>query len=120
MKIIRIVLGKIILFFDAVFSPKPVLTRSAAEQSSLDAKTGTWTLYQLKACPFCVKVRRQMKRYSIQIPLKDVGTDEQAYRELMAGGQQDQVPCLRYLDTNGNVQWMYESTVINEFIAALK
>jgi glutaredoxin len=119
MKLIRIVLGKIILLLDAVFAPKPVIQRAAEAQTVLDAKTKTWTMYQLQACPFCVKVRRQMKRFSIQIPFKDVGSDPQAYQELMEGGKIDQVPCLRLVDQSGAVQWMYESSEINAFLEKL-
>ena len=119
MKIIRYVLGKIILFLDAVFSPKVMISRTRNDQSTLNEKTKNWRMYQLQTCPFCVKVRRQMKRYAIEIPFKDVGNDPQAQKELMEGGKQDQVPCLRYLDSEGNVQWMYESSAINEFLAKL-
>ena len=119
MKLIRFVLGKIILFLDFVFSPKPTATRTNEEQTTLDAKTSSWTLYHLEACPFCVKVRRQMKRRMVCMPMKDIGKDSVAWDELMAGGKLDQVPCLRYLDSNGNVQWMYESSDINEFLAKL-
>jgi len=119
MKLIRIVLGKIILVLDAVFAPKPVVQRTAEAQSALDAKTKTWTMYQLQACPFCVKVRRQMKRFAIEIPFKDVGSNSEAFKELMEGGKIDQVPCLRLVDQSGAVQWMYESSEINAFIEKL-
>ena len=29
------------------------------------------SLYQFKACPFCVKVRRKLRKYSLNIELKD-------------------------------------------------
>jgi len=74
------------------------------------------TLYQLEACPFCVKVRREMKRLSIQMPIRDVGKDPGAQQELMAGGKIDQVPCLKIEAPNSPVQWMYESSDINAYL----
>lgn len=118
MKIIRLVLGNLILAFDALFSPTPI-SREPTKQVQLNEQTKNWTLYHLKLCPFCVKVRRQMKRLAIQIPMKDVGEDERAQQELMEGGKIDQVPCLRYLDSTGKVQWMYESNDINQFLQTL-
>jgi len=118
MKMIRTILSKLILFFDATFTPKVVVQRTLIEQTSMNAKTKNWTIYQLEGCPFCVKVRRQMKRLALEIPLKNV-TDSESHRELMMGGKQDMVPCLRYVDLNGNTQWMYESSDINEFLTTL-
>ena len=116
MNIIRAILGKIILFYDATFTPKPLVERKPAEQAALNEKTKNWTIYQLETCPFCVKVRRQMKRLQIRIPFKDVGSSPEAQKELMEGGKQDMVPCLRYVDANGAVRWMYESSDINQFL----
>jgi glutaredoxin len=111
MKIIRYFLGKIILFLDAVFSPAQEIHRSPAAQAAVDAETASWTLYHLMTCPFCVKVRREMRRLGITIPLKDIGTDPTAFSELMAGGKQDQAPCLKM-----GSEWMYESSDINAFL----
>jgi len=119
MKIIRIILGKIILFYDAAFTPKLLVNRTQADQTALNEKTKNWTMYQLQACPFCVKVRRQMKRLAIEIPFKDVGRDPQAQKELMEGGKEDQVPCLRFVDSSGAIHWLYESSEINSFLGKL-
>lgn len=115
MKIIRFVLGKIILFVDAVFTPVGK-QRLPDEQSRIDAQAAGLTLYQLEACPFCVKVRREMKRLSITIPLRDVGRDPAAQAELMAGGKIDQVPCLRIPQAGGGFEWLYESGDINAYL----
>lgn len=115
MKIIRLVLGKIILFFDSVFTPKGV-TRAPETQATIDSAARSLTLYQLQACPFCVKVRREMKRLSIDIPIRDVGTDPAAQAELMQGGKIDQVPCLKIPEADGRVTWLYESSDINAYL----
>lgn len=119
MKIIRVILGKIILFLDQVFSPQLMIERTPVQQQSLDEKTKNWALYQLETCPFCVKVRRHMKRLGIHIPFKNIAHDEAAYRELIEGGKLDQYPCLRYTDDAGAVHWMYESSDINEFLTKI-
>ncbi len=70
MTFIRWILGKIILFLNAVFSPRGV-KRSEEAQKSVDEKATHYALYQFEACPFCVKVRRAMKRQSVNIELRD-------------------------------------------------
>lgn len=114
LKGIRAFLGFFILLGDRLTAPRPP-ARSAEAQRSLDAKTSGLTLYHLEACPFCVKVRRQMLRQGLMIRMKEIRKDSQASRELIEGGKQDQVPCLR-IDSASGAQWMYESTAINEYL----
>jgi len=116
MKLIRKVLGFLILTLDRIFTPAPEVSRSAGEQSAIDAKLSGWSLYHLEACPFCVKVRRELKRLAINLPLKEINADPRNHEELMAGGKIDQVPCLRYHDETGAEKWMYESSDINAFL----
>lgn len=113
MKLIRFILGRLILAFDFIFQPRGV-KRSEQEQANIDAKTAHYTLYQYAACPFCVKVRRAMKRESIK--LKTVDAKEQPFgQELLAGGGQLKVPCLR-IEEAGETKWMYESDDIIAFV----
>lgn len=70
MKFIRWILGKFILLLNAVFSPRGI-KRTAEEQQRIDEKAKQYALYQFEACPFCVKVRRAMKRQSVNIELRD-------------------------------------------------
>ncbi|BCE00472.1 glutaredoxin family protein [Marinicellulosiphila megalodicopiae] len=114
MKIIRVVLGALILFLDWVFTPKSV-KRSAAFQKQIEQKVKGLTLYQYKSCPFCVKVRRELKRQSIRIPLKDPKRDEVAKTELLDGAGRLKVPCLKIVE-GSNVRWMFESSDIIEYI----
>ena len=116
MKLIRHVLGALILILDRLFAPKAEVRRGTAEQAEIDAKLSGWTLYHLEACPFCVKVRREMKRLVICMPMKEINADPRNHDELMTGGKIDQVPCLRYLDDTGAEKWMYESDEINAFL----
>jgi glutaredoxin len=115
MTLIRFILGKIILTLDALFTPKG-LERSVSLQNQINQETKDWRLYQLNACPFCVKVRRELKRLSISIPTQEIKQSPEAHAELMAGGKIDQVPCLMIPGPDGKTQWMYESSEIISFL----
>ncbi|GLR73344.1 glutaredoxin family protein [Aliivibrio sifiae] len=114
MKLIRFVLGKVILGLDCAFSPSGV-KRTSEKQAEIDAETANYSLYQFEACPFCVKVRRTIKRQSLKIELRDAKNNEQHRSELLAGGGRVKVPCLR-IDKEGETTWMYESSDIMAFL----
>jgi glutaredoxin len=117
MKIIRTILGAIILFFDWLTSPKGI-KRDAETQAVLDSQTSKLALYQYKACPFCVKVRRVMKRHSLNIETRDPKRCDSARQELIAGSGKLKVPCLRIEDDEGDVNWMFESKDIIGYLEA--
>jgi glutaredoxin len=108
MAIIRLILGKLILLFNWVFTPKSV-QRDPQQQATIDSQTKTLTLYQYEACPFCVKVRRAMKRHGLNIEIRDVKRNDVAKQELLAGGGDLKVPCLRIGEGERGFHWMYES-----------
>ncbi|USD43739.1 glutathione S-transferase N-terminal domain-containing protein [Vibrio sp. SCSIO 43135] len=114
MKFVRWFLGRIILLLNFVFSPKGV-KRSQEAQKDVDQKAATMALYQFEACPFCVKVRRAMKRQSVKIELRDAKNDTTHRSELEAGGGRVKVPCLR-IEKDGQVEWMYESSDIVAYL----
>ncbi|MBV7316594.1 glutathione S-transferase N-terminal domain-containing protein [Shewanella sp. NIFS-20-20] len=114
MKLVRFLLGKLILLLNAVFKPKQQ-SRSPQEQQTIDAATAALTLYQYPACPFCVKVRRQMHRQKLNIQLQDAKIAEHAETLRQQGGHL-KVPCLR-IEQAGKIQWLYES---NDIISYLK
>lgn len=108
MVVVRAILGALILFLNWVFTPKS-LKREVSEQALVDAQTKKLTLYHYKACPFCVKVRRAIKRNGLNIETRDAKRSEEFKAELLAGGGILKVPCLRIEEDNGEVRWMYES-----------
>ncbi|MFT6958849.1 MAG: glutaredoxin [Halieaceae bacterium] len=108
MAIIRLILGKLILLLNWVFTPKSI-QRDPEQQATIDSQTKTLTLYQYEACPFCVKVRREMKRHGLNIEVRDVKRNDVAKQELLAGGGDLKVPCLRIAEGERGFQWMYES-----------
>jgi len=111
MTVIRFILGKLILLLNWVFTPKGT-KREPELQARIDQQTASLKLYQYAACPFCVKVRRAMKRQSLSIETRDVKRSDTARKELLAGGGDLKVPCLRIEDGQGDVAWMYESKAI--------
>lgn len=115
MRIIRLFLGAIILFLNRIFSPKSV-TRDPAQQASVDRDSDHLKLYQFEACPFCVKVRRAMKRYALPIETRNAQRCATSREELLAGGGKLKVPCLRIEDEQGDVNWMYESKDIIAYL----
>ena len=116
MKIIRWILGRIILILDAITSPKGIV-RDADAQKEIDTATASMSMYQFKACPFCVKVRRELKRQSLNIELRDAQHNADIKAELTREGGRHKVPCLRIEKPDNSVEWLYES---NDIIAYLK
>ncbi len=115
MKIIRWILGRIILILDAITSPKGIV-RDASAQKDIDAATARMSIYQFKACPFCVKVRRELKRHSLNIELRDAQHDARIKAELVREGGRHKVPCLRIEKPDNSVEWLYESTDIISYL----
>jgi glutaredoxin len=113
MFVIRWLLGRIILLLNFIFTPKkPKL--DAALQASLDAQTRSLALYQYAACPFCVKVRRAMRRQGLNILTVDAKQTEHKQVLQMQGGKL-QVPCLR-IEEQDKVSWLYESSEIIRYL----
>lgn len=55
----------------------------------------------------------------MDLPLRDINTEPEAFRELLSGGGRSMVPCLRIerAGTQGNeVEWMYESLDIIHYL----
>jgi len=115
MVILRWIIGRFILLFDAIFSPRSP-KRTQQLQAEVDESTAHLSLYQLPACPFCVKVRRAMKRGGLNISLKNINQDEQLRQELIEFGGKRTVPCLKIVGDNDEITWLYESSDINQYL----
>jgi glutaredoxin len=114
-KALRLVLGPLMLLWEFVTRPKGIVRPPAAQQQ-VDMACGKLALYQFKTCPFCIKVRQEMRRLSLTIVTLDAQFDESARNELLRGGGEIKVPCLRVTDESGAVQWMYESGAIINYL----
>ena len=115
---VRRILGPIILLVDKITTPKGV-KRPAEEQEKLNQATQDLALYQFKTCPFCIKVRREIKRQSLNIELRDAQHDEHHRQQLLDNGGQIKVPCLKVKDKDGNENWLYESTNVIQYLKEL-
>ncbi|MBN4080150.1 glutathione S-transferase N-terminal domain-containing protein [Beggiatoa alba] len=114
-KTIRIILGPIILFINFITLPKGI-QRPAEQQKQVDSEAKSLTLYQFKTCPFCIKVKRMIKRLSLNIEMLDAQYDALNRNELLSQGGKIAVPCLKITDLQGKTTWMYESSTINQYL----
>lgn len=112
---LRIVIGPFILLWEALSRPKGIV-RPAEQQQQIDRQTQNLALYQFKTCPFCIKVRREIRRLSLNIELRDAQHHAQNREALLQGGGKIMTPCLKITDEHGNSQWMYESADIIQYL----
>ena len=76
-----------------------------------------YQLFKSDTCGFCHRVRSFLQQNGMEVPLRDINRDQEAFRELLAGGGKGTVPCLRIESGDGAVSWMYESMDIMEYLA---
>ena len=110
-KTVRAVLGPVLLLKEKLTPPTGIV-RSQIDQEEVNRQCQALALYQYKTCPFCMKVRREMGRLSLNIQRIDAqppGTDRDT---LTREGGQTKVPCLKITDAAGNSQWLYDSEKI--------
>jgi glutaredoxin len=117
MKFVRWIVGRLVLAINFLTLPKSVV-RDQSVQDEIDASTAKMALYQFEACPFCVKVRRHMKRYALNIEFRDAKTNAAFKEELIAQGGKHKVPCLRIQNGADDVTWLYESKDIISYMNA--
>ena len=115
MKYIRWLLGRLILTFDFLTRPKPIL-REKSNQVRIDAVTSKYSMYQFHACPFCVKVRRQIRKYSLNIEFRDAKNNINHKEELVREGGAHKVPCLRIDHSEVETEWLYGSANIISYL----
>lgn len=114
-KTLRIVLGPFMLLAEWLTRPKG-LVRAPEQQAQVDEACRSLVLYQFKTCPFCIKVRQELRRLSLDIEHRDAQHEGPYRDELVAGGGRAMVPCLRIADQAGGVQWLYESGAIIAYL----
>ncbi len=118
MRLIRIIVGKSILFLDAVIPVKKACVRSAEESVRIQKELDTMVIYQFEACPFCIKVRRGLRRLDLKIHYLDAKNDPDHKRDLTELGGKHKVPCLR-IRKDGKDEWLYESKDILKYFEQL-
>ena len=116
-RLARKVIGAVILSADRITSPSgPV--RLPEQQALIDQKTSELRVYEMLACPFCVKVRREIKRLGLNIQRADVKKNPADMETLINEGGKFQVPCLR-IKKQHDIKWLYESDDIIKYLRDL-
>lgn len=111
---VRLIMKPILLVMEHTLNPTPI-QRLAERQAEVDTETKGLILYQFRACPFCIKVRRNMRRLNLDIEKRNANENPQYQAELIEGGGHWQTPCLR-IENEGNVEWLYESSDIIDYL----
>ena len=75
----------------------------------------SYQLFKTDLCGFCYRVRAFLERNDIEVPLRDINRDEDAFRELLTHTRRTTVPCLR-IERAGEVEWMFESADIIRYL----
>jgi glutaredoxin len=112
---IRILLGPFMLLGELLTSPKGI-ERDPEAQQTVDEESKALVLYQYRTCPFCIKVRKELKRLSLNIEKRDALKDPAARADLQENGGEIKVPCLRITNEHGKHTWMYESDDIIAYL----
>src|SRR5690554_3297360 len=112
---LRLVLTPFMLLSEKLSTPKGV-TRSAELQASVDEASKNLALYQFRACPFCIKVRKEIARLGLNIETRDAQHDPKRRQELAQAGGKVKVPCLLITHADGREEWLYESSDINAWL----
>jgi glutathione S-transferase len=92
------------------------LARSTQHQTEVDQQCRSMALYQYRTCPFCIKVRQEMRRLTLKVEQLDAQQPGKYRDDLVQGGGQTKVPCLKITDAAGNTQWLYESGEIIKYL----
>ena len=92
------------------------IERTEAEQRVVDEETKNLSLYYFPTCPYCLRVRRVIKKLNLDIELRNINRVPEYRTELLTHGGHTTVPCLRIQGSEGDVQWLYESSDINRYL----
>ena len=112
---LRIVLGPVMLLKERLTQPAGV-QRAATEQAKVDQQCQSLALYQFSTCPFCIKVRQEMRRLSLPIEKRDAQHHADHRNELLQGSGATKVPCLRITEADGQIRWLQDSTEIVAYL----
>jgi glutathione S-transferase len=104
-----------VLLWEALTRPKGVV-RAPALQQAVDQQCQSLALYQFSTCPFCLKVRQEMRRLSLPVERRDAQKNMANRDEMRSAGEAVKVPCLKITDTSGQTQWLHNSGAIINYL----
>jgi glutaredoxin len=114
-KTLRIVLGPFMLLWEWLTLPRGIV-RAAEAQAEVERQCRDLVLYEFRTCPFCIKVRQEMRRLSLAIERRDAQHPGPHRDALVAGGGRAMVPCLKIVEADGAIRWLYESGAIIAYL----
>jgi glutaredoxin len=112
---LRVVLGPVMLLKERLTQPTG-LVREAVAQARVDQQCQSLALYQFSTCPFCIKVRQEMRRLSLPIEKRDAQHHTANRDALLQATGATQVPCLRITEANGQTLWLKDSATIVAYL----
>jgi glutathione S-transferase len=81
------------------------------EETETEPESETLALYFYPSCGFCRRVLQAMDELGVELELRDITRDRQAFQDLMAARGRPTVPVLRRT-TSSEDHWMPESADI--------
>ena len=114
-KTLRLLLGPFMLLKERLTQPKG-LQRDVASQAAVDMQCQSLALYQFNTCPFCIKVRQEMRRLSLPIEKRDAQHNASNRDALLQGSSATKVPCLKITEVNGQTRWLQDSKDIVAYL----
>lgn len=116
MAVVNRVQGVCAMYADRWFKVKPV-KRNQEEQVSLARESRRIHLYFCKSCINSIKIKRQCESLGLRVIEKDVKRISDYCNELLNGGGELRVPCLRIEGSNGKkARWLYGNDSISEYL----
>ncbi len=112
---LRIVLGPVMLLKERMTQLRG-MQRAPAAQATVDQQCQSLALYQFSTCPFCIKVRQEMRRLSLPIEKRDAQHHTANRDALLQGTGATQVPCLRITEADGQTRWLKDSAAIVAYL----
>ena len=112
---LRVVLGPFMLLKERLTQPVGV-QRAPSAQAAVDLQCQSLALYQFSTCPFCIKVRQEMRRLSLPIEKRDAQHHAANRNALLEGSGATKVPCLQITEANGQTRWLQDSTAIVAYL----
>jgi glutaredoxin len=112
---LRVVLGPVMLLKERLTQPVGV-QRAPAAQAAVDQQCQSLALYQFSTCPFCIKVRQEMRRLSLPIEKRDAQHHAANRDALLQGSGASKVPCLQITEANGQTRWLQDSSEIVAYL----
>ncbi|ASP40518.1 hypothetical protein CHH28_18400 [Bacterioplanes sanyensis] len=114
MNLTRQIKGMALNLMDRVVPVRPV-SRDQREQSRLNRESRRMQLYFCRSCPSSISVKRHCAKLGLRVVEKDVDRVNSFRNELVRGGGQPRVPCLRIADGQKE-HWLYSPDKILKYL----